>query len=533
MTTDATTGAPSSRRLAVFGGRSAATTGDAAHWVDRLREHWARRLGLATDAVELTNHALPDASNQAIARRVLIECAANRPDLVVVVFADDRLAECVDDAGFFTIGPADLDRDAARNIRRTTPRGPDRQRALRRLERARSHFAYASEALGVMESLRAILLVQEFCRAEELPAIAVAETWARLCGPESRRIDSLRTLLDVVDPAFLVDLSPPPPLQPTSATEVVERHTTFAARLVDMLVGPAAPAVELPLAEDPVGRSVRDFYTRLPFNMHSEAAEVARAVRANPIASSYPDLHALLTNGAVRTVAEFGCGTGWLSCSLALHYGVEVAAVDFTPPALARGRQLAELLGLGERVRFVESDLFEFRSPEPVDLVVSLGVLHHTRDCRAAFRHIQRQSAGAVYVALYHRPGRRPFLHHFQRVIARRGEAAALEEYRRLDGVRAPDDQHLESWFRDQVLHPHETQHTLREVCQWLEEDDLELRSTSINAFRTPLPALDELFAKELEYEGVSVRALTDDARYFPGFFTVLAVRRTPADGHR
>ena len=39
------------------------------------------------------------------------------------------------------------------------------------------------------------------------------------------------------------------------------------------------------------------------------------------------------------------------------------------------------------------------------------------------------------------------------------------------------------SWFRDQVLHPHETQHTFEEMIPIFESIDFKIIATSINKF--------------------------------------------------
>ena len=209
------------------------------------------------------------------------------------------------------------------------------------------------------------------------------------------------------------------------------------------------------------------------------------------------------------------------------HYGVAVTGVDFTPGALARARRVAALLGIDVRVRFVAADLLELPWRERFDLVISLGALHHTVDPRRAFDRVQRlaRPGGHVYVGLYHRPGREPFLEHFRGCLAGGGEEAAWAEFRRLHPSRR-DDEHLRSWFRDQVLHPRESQHTLREVSPWLAAAGLELVATSINRFR-PFKNLEALFKLEPGYAKRSRRAL-HRGRFFPGFFTFLA-RRPPA----
>ena len=274
-----------------------------------------------------------------------------------------------------------------------------------------------------------------------------------------------------------------------------------------------------------VGAAVRAFYDRLPFNFHGTVGRSVAAVRDHSIAASYPDLHALLSSGRVRQVLEIGCGTGWLCNSLALNHVVEVAAVDFCANALARARDVARALGTASRVRFIESDLFDYHHDGHADLVISLGVLHHTGCARSAFRHIQAfaGTGGSVYVGLYHAPGRQVFLETFRSIAVTRGEEAAFRRFRAIEPARSDDEMEARSWFRDQVMHPHETQHTLREISEWLTGAGLTLQSTSINAF-APIGDVALLFAQEPGFRQRSRRALAE-GRFFPGFFTFLASR--------
>lgn len=280
-----------------------------------------------------------------------------------------------------------------------------------------------------------------------------------------------------------------------------------------------------------VGAAVRSFYEALPFNYHAGAQSSVQAVLANQVAAVYPDLHALLASGRVRRALELGCGAGWLANTLAKHYGVEVVAIDFTAPALGRAREVATLLGIGPRVHFVESDLFAFQSEERFDLVLSMGVLHHTGDARGGVLHAASFVApgGQLSLGLYHAPGRRVFLEALQGVAAREGEEAAFQRYRALDRARGGDETLLRSWFRDQVLHPHETQHSLRELVEWLLPCGFELLSTSINRFE-PIRDLEAVLALEPAYAERSRHALEVERRYFPGFFTAL-LRRAPGRG--
>ena len=60
----------------------------------------------------------------------------------------------------------------------------------------------------------------------------------------------------------------------------------------------------------------------------------------------------------------------------------------------------------------------------------------------------------------------------------------AIPLYRGRYPPSVKDEVMLRSWFRDQVLHPHETQHTVEEVLPWIKAAGLEPRTTSVNEFR-------------------------------------------------
>jgi cyclopropane fatty-acyl-phospholipid synthase-like methyltransferase len=277
-----------------------------------------------------------------------------------------------------------------------------------------------------------------------------------------------------------------------------------------------------------VARSVRAFYEEMPFNLFASAGADADGLRTNVLPGAFPDLHDVLSSGEVRSVLDVGCGAGWLANTIALHYGIPVVGVDFTERAVERARGVAEALGTERLVRFRVADLFAVEEVE-ADLVASVGVLHHTHDARGAFLRIQRMAGpkGFVHLGLYHRHGRQPFLDLLRGVLESDGEDAAFRRYRELDGARRGDDTLLRSWFRDQVLHPHESLHTLREVAAWLRDAGFEVRSTSVNGFAA-FERVEDLFAIEPSLAEVSRRANCVERRMFPGFFTVLA-RRTGA----
>src|SRR5262249_45652981 len=195
-------------------------------------------------------------------------------------------------------------------------------------------------------------------------------------------------------------------------------------------------------------------------------------------------------------VLDVGCGAGWLANSINHLCGCSVTGIDFNPVAVERARQVAKALDLS--TEFQVTDLFAYAPREPFDLVLSLGVLHHTNNCSAAVRRVCEfvKPGGHVFIGLYHEYGRQPFLNHF-REMRKNGadEAAMLARYKELrSGTH--DDTLLLSCFRDQVLHPHETQHTLEEMVPVMRDAGMKLVATSINKF-SAIDTLETLYAEE------------------------------------
>jgi SAM-dependent methyltransferase len=238
-------------------------------------------------------------------------------------------------------------------------------------------------------------------------------------------------------------------------------------------------------------------------------------------------LAGLLTRNS--RLLDIGCGAGWLPISAAYWHHCSATGIDFNPVAIKRAQAVARALGV--QVRFEVADLFNFFPVERFSLVTSVGVLHHTDDCLGALAHIAGSILspdGRMFIGLYHVFGRRPFLSHFANLrSAGATEEDLYAEFVHLRGPTGsqPDETFARSWFRDQVLHPHETQHTLAEILPVLDDLGFELESTSTNGFG-PLPERGKLIADEkaLEERG---RAALAEGRYFPGFFVFMARRRT------
>jgi len=72
------------------------------------------------------------------------------------------------------------------------------------------------------------------------------------------------------------------------------------------------------------------------------------------------------------TVLDVGTGSGCIAVALAVHWsGLRVDAVDISEPALARARANAELHAVADRVRVLESDVFDGLGQTRYDLIVA------------------------------------------------------------------------------------------------------------------------------------------------------------------
>lgn len=283
-----------------------------------------------------------------------------------------------------------------------------------------------------------------------------------------------------------------------------------------------------------IKQKVLSFYDELPFNYYGNVEEHIKKIKSDNKILLYRDLHKILKkprimlpliklNRKIKTVLEIGCGAGWFANSVAYHYDVKVKALDMTEKAVERAKAVADRLNLSELIEYSVADLFSYEDKERYDLVSSLGVLHHsTHDCKEAFLYISKfvKPSKYIYIGLYHLYGRKVFLEYLRTHYEKHGEDSAFRLFMELN-PQITDSTYGKSWFRDQVMHPHETSHTLQEVVEWLKIAGFQLLNTSINKFQH-FNNIEDLISLEKTFSDVSYQRNVVEKKFYPGFFTVM-----------
>jgi 2-polyprenyl-3-methyl-5-hydroxy-6-metoxy-1,4-benzoquinol methylase len=106
-------------------------------------------------------------------------------------------------------------------------------------------------------------------------------------------------------------------------------------------------------------------------------------------------------------VLEVGCGIGTDSINFA-RAGAELTAVDLSGESLRIAQQRAQVMGVEDRIKFVQANAEELTSAvsgEQYDLVYSFGVIHHTPRPERALAEMRTLAApgGTLKIMVYHR----------------------------------------------------------------------------------------------------------------------------------
>lgn len=108
-----------------------------------------------------------------------------------------------------------------------------------------------------------------------------------------------------------------------------------------------------------------------------------------------------------KRVLEVGCGIGTDSINFA-RAGAQLTAVDLSAESLRIAQQRADVMGVQDRIEFVQANAEELTSAvsgQQYDLIYSFGVIHHTPRPERALAEMRKLAApgGTVKLMVYHR----------------------------------------------------------------------------------------------------------------------------------
>ncbi|MFH1235159.1 MAG: methyltransferase domain-containing protein [Candidatus Diapherotrites archaeon] len=222
-------------------------------------------------------------------------------------------------------------------------------------------------------------------------------------------------------------------------------------------------------------KTVRDFYSFFPYPSIGLLGNYCIQKHAGKVLKA-SGFKAKDFNG--KSVLEIGCGTGEIGCSLAFH-GARVTGVDFCSASLERAEALAKKHKL-KGIKFIESDLFELpkKLHEKFDLVLLVGVAHHTNAPRKAFSIACSflRPGGIILLGLYNKTGRDKKSRRQKALSKKAGKdlMKKLELAEKMFFGRKPNE--IERiYLADKYCHPLEKTFSLGRALDWIEKEKLEL----------------------------------------------------------
>ena len=203
---------------------------------------------------------------------------------------------------------------------------------------------------------------------------------------------------------------------------------------------------------------------------------------------------------ALIRILDAGCGTGNTAISLSRNFPtVHVLGLDISEPSLSIARESSR--GMRNLDLKVWDLMDRMRDVEPFDLVLCLGVLHHTVDMNRVLTNLQEvlKENGELYLWVYGRHGR--YRHSLnQRLLkillgadtnTNEGLHRAMEfasnacggsVFTDLIGQWCDETRYRQllqqpAWIADQFLHPHENLLDMEELLQLISRAGLRLES--------------------------------------------------------
>ncbi len=181
--------------------------------------------------------------------------------------------------------------------------------------------------------------------------------------------------------------------------------------------------------------------------------------------------------GCGKKIIEVGSGTCQLSLAFAFGTNNLLVAMDPTKESLKLGKDFAEKNNINN-VIFLNSDIFDDVVQDNFfDVVWCSGVLHHTKDSKKGFEIISKwvKEDGLIIIGVYNKIGR--LRTNFRQIVYKSLNKSNFSK--KLISILDPylrkniSEEKRQAWFRDQYDHPLERKHSIDEVINWFEDNNV------------------------------------------------------------
>jgi SAM-dependent methyltransferase len=174
-------------------------------------------------------------------------------------------------------------------------------------------------------------------------------------------------------------------------------------------------------------------------------------------------------------ILEAGCGTGQMSIFLS-RFMRTIYSIDISKGSLIAANNFIKKNNL-KNINLFRMNIFKlFFQKNYFDVIISNGVLHHTRDAEIGFSELVKylKKDGLIIIGLYHKYGR--FIHNIrQKIINIFGEKFKFIDPRFKENISINKKK---SWFLDQYKNPYEKNYTISEVLEWFRNNKIQYISS-------------------------------------------------------
>ena len=223
--------------------------------------------------------------------------------------------------------------------------------------------------------------------------------------------------------------------------------------------------------KDSETNKVTNFYKETPFPNYKEndnKQTILEKGNKNFLANQFKKFI-----GHKKNVLEVGCGTGQLSIYFSIGANNNIVGLDPTIESLKLAKNFSDKNNI-TNIKFVNADIFDdVLSDNYFDLIWCNGVLHHTKDPYGAFEILVKslKKEGYVLIGLYNKIGRVRTI--FRRYIYKFFGRKILDKIDPTLRNLKFDENEKNAWIRDQYIHPIESIHTIDEVLNWFDKNNI------------------------------------------------------------